>query len=55
MILSRGVPVVETEVYGMIPAAALLESASYYMQIANFDPKQVIELRLLQTLGDEDT
>ena len=50
-----GVPVVETEVYGMIPAAALLESASYYMQIANFDPKQVIELRLLQMLGDEDT
>jgi hypothetical protein len=46
-----GVPVLETEVYGMIPAAALLGSASYYMQIADFDPKQVIELRLLQMLG----
>ena len=50
-----GVPVLETEVYGMIPAAALLGSASYYMQIADFDPKQVIELRLLQMLGDGDT
>jgi glutamate formiminotransferase len=49
-----GVPVVETEIYGMVPAAALLDSASSYMQIAGFDPNQVIELRLLQMLGDEE-
>jgi len=49
----RGVPVVETEIYGMVPAAALLGSASYYMQIAGFDPNQVLELRLLQMLADE--
>ncbi len=49
-----GVPVLETEVYGLIPAAAILDSASYYMQIAGFDPNQVIELRLLRMLeGDE--
>jgi glutamate formiminotransferase len=48
-----GVPVVETEIYGMIPAAALLDSASYYMQIAGFDPDQVIELRLLEMLEDD--
>ena len=49
-----GVPVVGTEVYGLIPAAALLDSASYYMQITGFDPDQVIELRLLRMLeGDE--
>lgn len=48
-----GVPVVETEVYGMIPAAALLDSVSYYMQIAGFDLNQVIELRLLQMTGDD--
>jgi glutamate formiminotransferase len=49
-----GVPVVETEVYGLIPAAALLDSASHYMQIAGFAPDQVIELRLLRMLeGDE--
>lgn len=48
-----GVEVVETEVYGMVPAAALLNSAAYYMQIADFDPKQVVELRLLEMLGDD--
>jgi len=46
-----GVEVVESEVYGMVPAAALLESASYYLQLAGFDPSQVIELRLLELLG----
>ncbi|MFQ6077930.1 MAG: glutamate formimidoyltransferase [Thermodesulfobacteriota bacterium] len=49
-----GVPVVETEVYGMIPAAALLDSISYYMQVAGFDPDQVIELRLLEMLEGEE-
>ena len=46
-----GVEVVESEVYGMVPAAALLESASFYLQLAGFDPSQVIELRLLELLG----
>ena len=46
-----GVEVVESEVYGMVPAAALLESASYYLRLAGFDPSQVIELRLLELLG----
>jgi glutamate formiminotransferase len=45
-----GVPIVETEVYGMIPAAALLDSAVYYMQLAGFERKQVIELALLDML-----
>jgi glutamate formiminotransferase len=49
-----GIAVVETEVYGMIPAAALLDSASSYMQIADFDPNQVMELRLLEILGDDE-
>lgn len=47
-----GVSVVETEVYGMVPAGALLDSAAYYLQVAGFDPQQVIELRLLQMMGD---
>jgi glutamate formiminotransferase len=50
-----GVSVLETEIYGMIPAAALLDSVSYYMQIEGFDPDQVIELRLLEMLEDEGT
>jgi glutamate formiminotransferase len=49
-----GVEIVETEVYGMTPAAALLDSLSYYMQLAGFDPSQVVELRLLEMLGEED-
>jgi glutamate formiminotransferase len=49
-----GVPIVETEVYGMIPAAALLDSLSYYMQFTSFEPKQVIELALLDELGKEE-
>jgi glutamate formiminotransferase len=49
-----GVPLVETEVYGMVPAAALLDSLAYYMQLAGFDPAQVIELRLLEMLGEEE-
>ena len=48
-----GVPVVETEVYGMIPAAALVDSLGYYLQLARFDRKQVIELALL-SMADEE-
>jgi glutamate formiminotransferase len=48
-----GVSVVETELYGMVSAPALLDSVSYYMQTADFDASQVIELRLLEMLGDE--
>lgn len=47
-----GVAVAETEVYGMVPAAALLDSAAYYLQVAGFDPAQVIELQLLEKIGD---
>ncbi len=48
-----GVVVVETEVYGMIPVNAILESAAYYLQIAGFDPEQVLELRLLELMGKD--
>jgi glutamate formiminotransferase / 5-formyltetrahydrofolate cyclo-ligase len=49
-----GVAIAETEVYGMVPAAALLDSASYYMQIAHFESAQVIELAILDQLGEEE-
>jgi glutamate formiminotransferase len=48
-----GVSVVETEVYGMVPAAALLDSLVYYMQLAGFEQKQVLELALLDHLSKE--
>ncbi len=41
-----GVKVTETEVYGMIPLDALLDVAEYYLQLHNFDRKQIIEKRL---------
>lgn len=48
-----GVSVLETEVYGMIPAQALIESAAYYLQITDFKMDQVLELRLLDIMGRE--
>ncbi len=48
-----GVSVVESEIYGMVPAAAMLESASYYLQSNGFDPSQVLELKLLQMMMEE--
>lgn len=47
-----GVQIVETEVYGMIPINAILESAAYYLQITDFDPSQVLELKLLDIMGE---
>jgi glutamate formiminotransferase len=49
-----GVEVAETEIYGMIPARALLETAAYYLQVAGFDPLQVLELKLLERMGAEE-
>ncbi len=53
--LRWGVSVVETEVCGMIPAAAVLDSAAYYMQMAGFNPSQVIELKLLELAAKTGT
>lgn len=43
-----GVSIVGTEIVGLTPMEALLNVASYYLQIENFDVSQVIENRLLQ-------
>ena len=45
-----GVPILEAEVYGMVPAKALLDSAAYYMQLTNFNPNQVVELAMLNSI-----
>lgn len=44
---ARGVEVAETEIYGMVPAAAMLDTAAYYLQAAGFTHGQVLEMRLL--------
>ena len=41
-----GVKVTESEVYGMLPIDALLDAAEHYLQLNNFDRKQIIEKRI---------
>lgn len=41
-----GVNVVGSEIVGLVPQQALLDSAAYYLQLENFDPNQVLENRL---------
>lgn len=41
-----GVPVVGTEVVGLVPADALLQAAAHYLQVEGFSPAQVLERRL---------
>jgi glutamate formiminotransferase len=41
-----GVAVLESEIVGLIPQAALLAAAEYYLQIAGFNSGQVLENRL---------
>lgn len=43
-----GVNVVGSEVIGLIPLAALVDTAAYYLQLENFTTDQVIEARLLE-------
>jgi glutamate formiminotransferase len=42
----HGVTVLESEIVGLIPSAALLGAAEYYLQIERFKPDQVLENRL---------
>jgi glutamate formiminotransferase len=48
-----GVEVAKTDIPGMVPAAALIQSAAYYLQAAGFHLDQVTELRLLAAMGDD--
>ena len=43
-----GVPVVGSEVIGLVPMAALIKSAEYYLQIENFSMDQVLEKRIAE-------
>jgi len=49
-----GVSIVETEVYGMLPADALLDSSAYYLQLAGFERSQVIDLAMLDMAAEDD-
>jgi glutamate formiminotransferase len=41
-----GVSVLESEIVGLVPAAALHAVAEYYLQVAGFSAGQVLENRL---------
>ncbi|MCD6450969.1 MAG: glutamate formimidoyltransferase [Acidobacteria bacterium] len=41
-----GVPVIGSEIVGLVPNDALLACADFYLQLEDFDPSQVIENRL---------
>jgi len=40
------VQVLESEIVGLVPAAALNAAAEYYLQIDTFKPDQILENRL---------
>jgi len=42
----HGVPVVGSEIVGLVPLAALVESAAYYLGLENFAVDQILETRL---------
>ena len=41
-----GVSILESEIVGLVPSAALNAAAEYYLQIAGFKPEQILENRL---------
>ncbi len=43
---SYGVPVLESEIVGLVPGEALLEAARHYLQLHHLTPGQVVENRL---------
>jgi glutamate formiminotransferase len=43
-----GVPVVGTEIIGLVPLTVMLEAARYYLQLEGFRDDQVLEMRLGQ-------
>lgn len=45
----HGVAVVESEIVGLVPSAALVGAAEYYLRLAGFSPDQVIERALAST------
>jgi glutamate formiminotransferase len=50
----RGIAVAETEIYGLVPAEALVAAAVDSLQLAGFDAAQVLDLRLIDLLGKDD-
>lgn len=46
-----GVPVVGTEIIGMVPMQAMLEVAQFYLQLDDFNVNRIIETKILEILA----
>jgi glutamate formiminotransferase len=44
-----GVPVVGSEIVGLVPAEALMDAADHYLQLESFNPSQVLERRIRES------
>jgi glutamate formiminotransferase len=49
-----GVPVVGSEIIGMVPLQAIVEAFMWYLRIDDFGPNRVIEQKLLEQLTKEE-
>jgi glutamate formiminotransferase len=47
-----GVHILESEIVGLVPAAAMLQSAEYFLQLEGFSPAQVLENKLRSHPGE---
>ena len=45
-----GVSILESEIVGLVPAAALISTAAQYLQLSAFTPNQILENKLRSTL-----
>jgi glutamate formiminotransferase / 5-formyltetrahydrofolate cyclo-ligase len=52
---ARGVEVKEAELVGLMPAGAAVAAAGSLLRIDGFDPSRVLELRLIDRFGAEET
>ena len=43
-----GVSIVGSEIIGLVPMAALIDTAEYYLAIENFSMDQVLESRIME-------
>jgi glutamate formiminotransferase len=46
-----GVAVLESEIVGLVPSAALIATAAWYLRLDGFTPQQVLEQRLRDRLA----
>src|SRR5207249_8291125 len=51
----HGLAVLDTEIVGMAPEAALTETAAFYLQLKGFDPDEQILERVLASSSEDQT